>query len=78
MEGRRTSRDAVDSVGAWTATLHFLCSHLSEGAVVVVQIAYKARQCENILWYTAVLHIEMRCHGQRVRAEAWNVIRTSL
>ena len=47
-------------------------------SVVAVQIGYKARQCENILWYTAVIHIEMRCHEQRVRAEAWNVIRTSL
>ena len=47
-------------------------------SVVAVQIAYKARQCENILWYTAVIHIEMRCHEQRVRAEACNVIRISL
>ena len=46
--------------------------------VVVVQMAYKARQCENSLWYTALVDIEMRCHEQRVRAEAWNVIRTSL
>ena len=25
-----------------------------------------------------VIHIEMKCHEQRVRAEAWNVIRITL